>query len=61
MKQISQTNFEDVVKKEKSGTKKKRLSEIEKKEKRLSIGIYTIIIIMTVSLMLIIFNLILKG
>ncbi len=61
MKQFTQLHREEVSGKENSETKKKRLTVIEKQEKRVSIGIYTLIIIITVSLMLIIFNIILRG
>ncbi len=41
-------------------TNKKSFGKMEKKERWLSFGVYSLIIIITVSLMLIIFNLVLK-
>ena len=39
--------------------KKKSISQLEKEERILSIGIYTLLIIITVSLMLVVFNVLL--
>ena len=45
---------------EKRTAEKKRYARLEKKYKLLAIGIYTLIIIITISLMLIVFNLLIK-
>ncbi len=49
-------SFSNFKKKE---TEKKSFSRLEKEEKMVTIGIYTLLIIITISLMLIIFNLLL--
>jgi hypothetical protein len=61
MKQIQKTqplNISTIDKKEES---ENSLLEKQKKEKMLTIGVYSLIIIITVALMLILFNLIIKS
>jgi len=48
------------VSKDPKKTKEEYFSDIQKKEKMLSIGIYSLIIIITIALMLILLNVIIK-
>ena len=57
MKNIHQTNQVIISKSENKESVEKSQLEMQKKEKLLSAGVYTLIIIITVALMLILFNL----
>jgi len=61
MKQIQKMQPISVSKIDKKGESEKRISENQKKEKMLTIGVYSLIIVMTVVMMLIIFILFIKG
>jgi cytoskeletal protein RodZ len=61
MKNIHQVHQVSSSKSEKKEKVDKAQSEMQKKEKLLSVGVYALIIIMTVALMLILFNLIIKS
>jgi len=61
MKHIQQVHKLNDTKSEKKGIDEKSLSEIKKKDKLLAAGVYSLIIIITVALMLILFNLIIKS
>ena len=53
-------NQPDKLSKKKGEIKEDYLSQIQKKEKMLSVGIYSLLIIITIALMLIILNVIIK-
>jgi hypothetical protein len=61
MKNIQQVQKLNDTKSEKKVKDEKSLSEIQKKDKLLAAGVYGLIIIITVALMLILFNLIIKS
>jgi CHASE3 domain sensor protein len=61
MKQIQKTQPLSVSKIEKKEKNEKSTSEMQKKDKLLSAGVYALIIVVTIALMLILFNLFIKG
>lgn len=61
MKQIPKMQTMSVSKSDKKEKNKKSTAEMQKKDKLLSAGVYGLIIIITIALMLILFNLLIKS
>lgn len=60
MKHLKKPHDNNAIKSSARITDLKNITQIQKQEKMLSIGIYTLIIIITIALMLILFNVLLK-
>ncbi len=61
MKHIQKMQPISVSKSDKKEKNEKSTSEMQKKDKLLSAGVYALIIIVTIALMLILFNLLIKS
>lgn len=60
MKHFNKSQKAGVEKNEKKMFDEKHITQIQKQEKMFSIGIYALVIIITIALMLILFNVLLK-